>query len=368
VTPSHLYVHVPFCARRCSYCDFAIAVRRDVPMAEFLDALRAELELVRGDGAGPELDTLYLGGGTPSRLGGRGVRDLISLVRRYFTTDELAELTIEANPDDVTADVAAAWREIGVNRVSLGVQSFDDRVLQWMHRTHDSEQVPRAVEALRDAGFENISLDLIFGLPESMERSWESDLSQALRLGPDHISLYGLTVEHATPLARWVESGAIAPAGEDRYARDFLVADELTVAAGFTHYEVSNFARPGKKSRHNTAYWDGSEYLGIGPSAHSFDGETRRWNVAAYRRWAQLLRGGKSVIEGAERLTDENRRAERVYLGLRTSRGLAASARDIDAVRRWTGEGWATMDGDVVRLTPEGWLRLDSLAAGLTGL
>lgn len=368
MTVRHLYIHVPFCGRRCSYCDFSIAVRREVPVAEFIEAVRAELDLVRGRQPRTGLDTLYLGGGTPSRLGGEGVDELIGLARQFFVLDESAEITIEANPDDVTAATATAWRNAGVNRVSLGAQSFDDRVLKWMHRTHDSAQSVDAVRILRDAGIENLSLDLIFALPDSLERSWDSDLRRAIELEPDHISLYGLTIEPATPLARWEQNGTVIPAGEDSYAADFLLADELTRAAGYSHYEVSNFARPGRESRHNSAYWSGAEYLGIGPSAHSFDGRMRRWNVAPYAQWRDLIQSGESVIAGNESLTDENRRAEKVYLGLRTTRGINASGRDIETAKGWNGQGWASIDGDLVRLTAEGWLRLDSLAAGLTGL
>lgn len=337
-------------------------------MSEFLEGLGKELAVVCDDGQPAELDTLYLGGGTPSRLGGEGIRDLILLVRRYFSPGESAEVTIEANPDDVTAESASAWRVSGVNRVSLGVQTFDDRVLEWMHRTHDAAQAVEAVRILRATGIENVSIDLIFALPESLGRSWESDLRQGLSLEPDHISLYGLTIEPRTPLARWQKRGRVVPAEEDRYAADFLLADELTAAEGYTHYEVSNFARPGRESRHNSAYWTGAEYLGMGPSAHSFDGETRRWNVAPYARWLELLESGHSVIEGTERLTEENRRSEKVYLGLRTANGLMASGSDRVTARRWSDEGWAKIEGEIVRLTPEGWLRLDSLAAGLTGL
>jgi oxygen-independent coproporphyrinogen III oxidase len=368
VTLRHLYVHVPFCARRCSYCDFAIAVRREVPVAEYLGGLGRELQLRRGELENSHLDTLYLGGGTPSRIGAEGIRDLIQLVRQFVAIDESAEVTIEANPDDVSLEAAAAWRASGVNRVSLGVQSFDDSVLAWMHRTHDSAQARNAVRALREAGIENVSIDLIFALPGALRRSWESDLRSALDLEPDHISLYGLTIEPRTPLARWLKAGSVIPAEEDQYATDFLLAHELTAAAGYMHYEVSNFARPGRLSRHNSAYWTGAAYVGLGPSAHSFDGDTRKWNVGAYAQWIDRLAAGSGVEDGREILSVENRRAERVYLGLRTNDGLLAAGDDLERAERWKGERWAEIDGDVVRLTPEGWLRLDSLAAGLTGL
>ena len=368
MTCRHLYVHVPFCARRCSYCDFSIAVRREVPVSEFVRSLATELSLKLHDQPRPRLDTLYLGGGTPSRLGPDGIAEVLAVAGRFADLEPNAELTIEVNPDDVTASAAAAWRSAGVNRVSLGVQSFDDNVLEWMHRIHDSAAAIQSFGTLRDAGFDNVSLDLIFALPDSLERSWERDLETALGLEPDHISLYGLTVEPSTPLARWSERGQVIPAGEDRYAEDFLLAHRMTESAGFEHYEVSNFAQPGKRSRHNSAYWTGSEYLGIGPSAHSFDGRSRIWNVRAYSEWVRALSGSRSPVEGQEKLSGTNRVAERVYLGLRTRTGIPLSDSDRASAARWSDAGWARIDGEVLRLTPEGWLRLDSLAAALTGL
>ena len=366
MNPRHLYVHVPFCARRCSYCDFAIAVRREVPVDEYLASLTRELDARNVEF--PALDSLYLGGGTPSRLGGEGITRLIAMMRDRLSVSSATEITIEANPDDVDSDGARHWREAGVNRISLGIQTFDDGALEWMHRVHDSEGAVAAFKILRDAGFDNISIDLIFALPSSLDRSWEKDLRCAFELAPDHISLYGLTIEKATPLARWHEVGAIIPADEERYASDFLLADAFAREAGYDHYEVSNFAHPGKKSRHNSAYWTGAAYLGVGPSAHSFDGRTRSWNVRDYSDWARRLSRGESVVAGSETLSEENRLAEKVYLGLRTSDGLAVSDADLAPVELWRREGWATREGDVVRLTSEGWLRLDSLAAALTGL
>lgn len=364
--PRHLYIHVPFCARRCAYCDFAIAVRRTVPVDEYLESLRRELESRRPDRL--PLDSVYLGGGTPSRLGSEGIAKVMDLVRETFDITSDTEVTIEANPDDVASPDAGEWRRAGINRVSLGIQSFHDNVLIWMHRIHDSGTAINAFDVLRKSGFDNVSIDLIFALPPSLERSWESDLEKALALEPDHISLYGLTIERSTPLARWRDRGSVIPADEDTYAAEFLLADQMMSRAGYEHYEVSNFARAGRRSRHNSAYWTGSPYLGIGPSAHSYDGETRSWNVPQYSDWVSKLSAGESVVASSERLTDENRAAEKVYLGLRTTGGLVISDSDRPSASRWSSEGWANVDGDRIRLTTEGWLRLDSLAAALTGL
>jgi oxygen-independent coproporphyrinogen-3 oxidase len=362
----HLYVHVPFCTRRCSYCDFAIAVRPEVPAVDYLRGLSREIELAPREEV-DQLETIYLGGGTPSRLGTEGIERLMDLVRDRYPIAEGAELTIEANPEDVTVDALRSWRDSGINRVSIGIQSFDDRVLQWMHRVHDARGALEAFAMARDAGFDNVSIDLIFALPAELERSWSTDLEIALGLRPDHVSLYGLTIERGTPLGKWTQRGQVQPADEDRYAAEFLEADSALTRAGYAHYEVSNFALRGRESRHNSAYWSGIPYAGIGPAAHSFDGKRRTWNVAPYAEWLARLDAGNSVVAESETLTAENRAAEKVYLGLRTSHGYEAGPQDLAVARQWADAGWAVLCSSTIRLTPEGWLRLDSLSAGLTG-
>ena len=362
----HVYVHVPFCARRCSYCDFAIAVRRDVPVTEFIDALRGELKLRLGAPHVPyAIDTLYFGGGTPSHLGAAGVSAMLELLRGYFTWPVSAEVTLEANPDDVTAESAAAWRAAGVTRVSLGAQSFDDRVLHWMHRSHGSAQIDRAVDILR-ATFASWSFDLIFALPASLGRDWQRDLDLALGKAPPHLSLYGLTVEAGTPLGKWTDRGDVETVDEGAYEAQFLGAHAAAVAAGYDHYEVSNFAQPGHHARHNRSYWQGVPYLGIGPSAHGFDGATRRWNRAAYSQWIEAISENKDPVAGSESIGIAERSLETVYLGLRTNVGLKLENVDFGLVAPWISAGWAILEGDRIRLTPLGWLRLDSLAASLT--
>jgi oxygen-independent coproporphyrinogen-3 oxidase len=294
-----------------------------------------------------------------------------------------AEVTIEANPDDVNDIAVAQWLAAGVNRVSLGVQSFDGTVLKWMHRTHDSSQIARAVKEIRRGGIDNISLDLIFALPAQLNRNWKTDVERALALNPAHVSLYGLTVEAHTPIARWADRGAVVEGSEEQYEEEFLYANDAMSAAGFEHYEVSNFSLPGKSSRHNSAYWTGAAYAGVGPAAHSFDGTARRWNVAAYAEWVRRLSNSEPTLGGEEFLTDENRDAEEVYLGLRTRNGLEIGEAELSVAELWRSAGWAEIEtGGVpasivadsaeqnsgrlrLRLSPTGWLRLDSLAADL---
>jgi oxygen-independent coproporphyrinogen-3 oxidase len=367
IVARHVYLHVPFCARRCSYCDFSIAVRRAVPVDEYLAALERELSTRYGTEPATEVDTIYLGGGTPSRLGGRGVARAIALIERHFALARGGELTIEANPEDVDAGAVAGWADAGVNRLSLGSQSFDERVLAWMHRTHDAAQIERAATTARAGGIRNLSLDLIFALPAELGRDLHADVRRLVALEPDHVSLYGLTVESATPLGRWVARGEAVERPEEGYEAEFLAAHELLESAGLEHYEVSNYARPGRRSRHNSAYWAGVPYVGLGPAAHGFDGDVRRWNARSYSAWRDLALAGADPLEGQERLTEANRSAESVYLALRSDSGLTLLPGERDVAAPWEVAGWVGIGADGrLRCTPLGWLRLDALAAALT--
>jgi len=363
----HLYVHVPFCLRRCSYCDFSIAVRKRIPAEEYVDAIRRELAI--SGPLGGKLETIYFGGGTPSLLPAPAIAAVLSEITRQAPIAPEVEVTLEANPEDVTPDTAQLWKGAGVNRVSLGSQSFDDRVLQWMHRSHDAARIGDAVRTLRGAGIDNISLDLIFGLPAELHRDWARDLELALALQPSHLSLYGLTVEARTPLARWISRGATTVPEEDRYADEYLAAHAALGAQGFQFYEVSNAARDGHRSRHNSAYWSGRPYRGLGPAAHSYDGRVRRWNRSAWESYREAVAAGSSPVESEEVLTDTQQELERVYLGLRTSEGVSLT--DLARLRPpspdWVKQGWVVVDGTRLRCTPEGWLRLDALVRDLTG-
>jgi oxygen-independent coproporphyrinogen-3 oxidase len=360
----HVYVHVPFCARRCSYCDFAIAVRRETPDAQFVDAIEREWRDRLADGAFvAPVSTLYFGGGTPSRLEASSIARLVALVAAPRGLAAGAEVTLECNPDDVTAERAAQWIGAGVNRVSLGVQTHHAAVLAWMHRTHTAAQVPAAIAALRRAGFANISADLIFALPAELDRDWPEDLARTIALEPDHLSLYGLTIEPRTPLSRWAERGTAKAPPDERYAEEYLQAHEMMTAAQFEHYEVSNAGKPGFRARHNSAYWSGADYIGLGPSAHSLADGVRRWNVREWADYQARSARGESVCAGTETLDAAARALERRYLGLRTRDGLAAADVALGTRDAWCVAGWADERDGRVRLTPEGWLRLDALVA-----
>jgi oxygen-independent coproporphyrinogen III oxidase len=365
----HLYVHVPFCVRRCTYCDFSIAVRKRIPAREYVDAVLRELKIVCSAEPDDGLDTLYLGGGTPSLLPADAVSTLLtSLLDAFGATSsrDAVEVTLEANPEDVTPAHANAWRRAGVNRVSLGAQSFDDTVLKWMHRSHDAARISSAVRTLRDAGIDNMSLDLIFALPPELERDWERDLELALSLQPNHLSLYGLTVEERTPLARWISRGAVAAPEDDRYADEYLLAHSRLTACDYHFYELSNASRGEARSRHNSAYWSGRPYVGLGPAAHSYDGRARRWNVAPWPAYARAIAAGRSPVESTEVLTAEQQELERLYLSLRSDAGVPRTRCPPDRLTAWAGVGWVEVTAESVRCTPQGWLRLDSLVRDLT--
>jgi oxygen-independent coproporphyrinogen-3 oxidase len=329
-----------------------------------VDAVLAELGMWQDSPAWDEarsLATLYFGGGTPSLLAVDDFARLIDGILSGHPLESGAEVTLEANPDDVTPALARAWVDRGVNRVSLGVQSFDDAVLAWMHRSHGAGEVARAVAVLRSAGIARVSVDLIFGLPVALGRDWAADLDQALQLEPDHVSLYGLTVEDRTPLARWVGRGIAAVPPEARYAAEFLEANQVLEAAGFEHYEVSNAGRPGKRARHNQAYWRRASYIGLGPSAHSAWGSHRQWNVRDWAAYQSRMADERSPIAGTEDLGPEAVALEDVYLGLRTIEGVVSERLPAALRDRWVGQGWARERQDRLVLRPEGWLRLDAL-------
>ncbi|HET9385066.1 MAG TPA: coproporphyrinogen-III oxidase family protein, partial [Gemmatimonadales bacterium] len=303
------------------------------------------------------------GGGTPSLLPAEAISALLlELTSLRHTPHAAREITIEANPEDVTVAAARAWRAAGINRISLGAQSFDDTVLKWMHRSHDAARIGAAVHALRGAGITNISLDLIFGLPAELNRDWDRDLDMLCSLRPVHCSLYGLTVEPRTPLDRWISRGATRVPDDERYAEEYLTAHRRLTAENYEFYEVSNAALPGLRSRHNSAYWSGKAYVGLGPAAHSFDGRTRRWNLRAWEAYRRAIQEGRSAVESEETLTDEQRELEAIYLGLRTVDGVAVAAlRRPSPPPHFAAQGWVFEQGGRLKCTPEGWLRLDSL-------
>jgi oxygen-independent coproporphyrinogen-3 oxidase len=340
-------------------------------MEGWLTALRGELAMIEGEGLlplAPRLDTLFVGGGTPSLLGPHAMDGLAGVLGLSRLAHASLEWTAEANPESFTMAVAQGWRNAGVNRVSLGVQSFSDSALRWMGRLHRGADSAAAVDRARAAGIENISLDLIFGLPDGVHRDWARDLELALTLRVPHLSLYGLSLEKGTPLERAMREGDPAAASEERYGDEFLLASRRLGQEGYLQYELSNFALPGFEARHNLVYWGHLPYLGLGNSAHSFQPPHRRWNLRDWAEYQRAVGEGRLPLGGKEELAPRDLRLEKVWMGLRTAGGVRV--RDLNRAARdladhWIGRGWAEAREGSVCLTPQGWLTLDSLAVDL---
>jgi oxygen-independent coproporphyrinogen-3 oxidase len=315
-----LYIHVPFCRSKCPYCAFfSIASASLIP--RWLNAFRKEIKHYKGHF--DEFDSLYLGGGTPSFL---DIKDLAGMMEHLFNHFDFArdtEITIEANPCDLTAKKIMSLRDLGFNRISLGVQSFEDNELLFLGRRHTARQSKTALMDLRSAGFENIGLDLIYGFEGQTLEGWVRTLKQAVEFRPEHLSCYQLTIEKKTPFGRLYENGMLTPPGEENERIFFMATSNFLKDTGYIHYEISNFARKvNLVSRHNSKYWQHVPYLGLGPSAHSFQNPTRRWNIRSVKKYCEMLEGGKAPIEGYENLTEEQMRLEKVSLGLRTNQGI----------------------------------------------
>lgn len=327
-----VYVHIPFCASRCSYCDFYSTLKLETAGSHYVDALIGEAVLRRCELHGEAVRTLYLGGGTPSQLPLPLLSRLVEGLRGALDLHGVEEFTIEANPDDVTPEWCAALPALGVNRVSMGVQSFEDRILRAIGRRHTSQQVVKAVENLHDVGIGNISLDLIYGLPGQTLDSWAESVDQAIALAPRHVSAYWLTYEPGTRLWRQREQGEVAEVPEDVCIAMYHLLVKRLQEAGFEHYEISNFSLPGYHSRHNSSYWDGTPYLGLGAAAHSYDRNVRRSNPHDLHAYISCIAAGKTAcIE--EEMTLWERYDERVMLSLRTASGM-----DVECLRQEFGD------------------------------
>lgn len=315
-----LYIHIPFCAKRCLYCDFFSNTEMKYK-TPYLDALIREMEQRKAYLEGERLETIYFGGGTPSQLAPADFERLFEAIYRHFDAGDCREITLEANPDDMTAAYAAAIARLPFNRVSMGVQSFDETDLAFLNRRHTARQAIEAVENCRAAGIDNLSIDLIYGLPGQTEAGWEANLRQALALDVPHLSAYHLIYEEGTALYKLKEAGKVQPVAEEASLCFFnLLIDRLT-AAGYLHYEISNFARPGSLSQHNSAYWTGKKYLGLGPSAHSYNGKERQWNVAYLPAYLKGIATGQPAVE-KEPLDARTRYNDYIITGLRTMWGI----------------------------------------------
>lgn len=362
--PAGLYVHVPFCRRKCPYCDFASGTDLSL-IPDWLAALSREMARYQDLGLG--FDTIYLGGGTPSLLAAADLGSILEDLHGHFTFAEKVEITLEANPDDLNLQVLKSYRRLGINRLSLGVQSLDDGELAFLGRRHDAAQASLALVWAREAGFARLGVDLIYGLPGQSLEQWRRTLEAALECNPEHLSCYQLTLEEGTPLARRQAAGEFQPLAEDRAREFFLFTSQFLEDRGYVHYEVSNFARGWEhRSRHNCKYWDHTPYLGLGPAAHSFMEGRRWWNHRSLAAYCQALGAGRAPVAGDEVLTGEQRRLEALFLGMRTKKGVTLEMAQPTpegqaAVRELVEAGLAEIREDRLIPTREGLVVADHL-------
>lgn len=333
-----VYIHIPFCKSRCKYCDFFSTTHIE-KQQQYVEALLAEWQY-RQHELNEEVRTIYIGGGTPSTLQIEHLQTIVEVIKQKAKS-ERQEITLEANPGDITPEKARAWRELGINRLSIGVQSFDDELLQLIGRRHNAEQARQAVTIAQEAGFDNISIDLMYALPSQTMLQWQSDVAQALQLGVQHISSYGLIYEEGTVLTTLLDHGVVEAVDEEVEMQmyDYLV-EQLT-ANGFIHYEVSNFALPDRESKHNSSYWNNTPYIGLGAGAHSYNGEQRQWNISDLDTYIQQAHTHQLQPE-TERLTEEQRHIEHIMLGLRTQQGVSTEMVNMDAAQPYILQGFLT--------------------------
>jgi len=372
-----LYVHVPFCRRICPYCDFAVTLGDAAARSRFVSLVAREARLRAEPAFEAPFDTVYLGGGTPSALSPGDLARLLGALREALPIDPKALLYLEANPEDVTADSLAAWREQGVSTLSLGVQALDDAALRLLGRGHDRSTALRAVEEALGAGFATVSLDLIFARPGQTAAAWIGELERAAGLGAQHLSCYELTFHEGTHFEKRRRAGRLVPLAADEQAVLLRLTHERLRDLGYAGYEVSNFARaPGHRSVHNRKYWNHVPYLGLGPSAHSFDGRQRRWNLRSLKSWSERLEAGADPAEGEETIGPRERALEMLMLGLRTTDGvdlvrlgevLGGDLRQGNAARldQMLEAGLVRLDGSWLKPTTAGLAVADGLAAAL---
>jgi putative oxygen-independent coproporphyrinogen III oxidase len=367
ISPAGLYVHVPFCLTRCGYCDFNAHAGLDHLKPSYVDALKREADRVAPDWRGVRFVSVFLGGGTPTTLDPERIAGLLDHLRARFDVAVDAEVTCEANPDTVDERSLASLRAGGVTRLSLGVQSFDPDVLRALERIHPPDSARRAYRAARAAGFDDVNLDLIYGARGETPASWADTLDEVLALRPEHVSCYALTIEPGTPLGAKVAAGVVPPPDPDDQADGYEAACRALAGAGYEHYEVSNWALPGRGCVHNMGYWEGRPYLGLGAGAHSYRPGLRWWNVRPPARYVELASAGRSTAGGRERLDREARRLERLLLGVRRSAGVPARWIDVGTAQTFVDRGLATLADGRFSLTERGWLMANEVVVGLAG-
>jgi oxygen-independent coproporphyrinogen-3 oxidase len=369
-----IYIHIPFCKKACFYCDFHFSVsfqQKDEVVASLIKELKERKNFIGQE----EVKTIYFGGGTPSVLSAGNISEILKEVYAQYTVNDNAEITFECNPDDLSKEYLKGLKECGVNRLSIGIQSLNDESLTWMNRSHNVTQALQAIDSAAALGFRDMSIDLIYGIPMLTEDEWRQTLKRALAMPINHLSAYSLTLEENTPYNKLVEQKKYKKPNDDDASRHFEILLEEIKLAGWEHYEVSNFCKAGNYSKHNTAYWQNVKYLGIGPSAHSFDGKSRHWNVRSNKEYIQKIQAGESVSE-SEELSTKDIVNEALLTGLRTKWGVNLAevkeqyeydiaATNQNQIMEWQQKDWLEMKDGVLRLRADGFLFADYIASEL---
>ncbi|WP_113636501.1 radical SAM family heme chaperone HemW [Nubsella zeaxanthinifaciens] len=369
-----IYIHIPFCKKACTYCDFHFTTSTTY-LKEMVEAICKEIVLKKHRLAGQQIGSIYFGGGTPSVLPATALQQIFGTIEKHFSVASNAEITIEANPDDLTAQKIAEFRKLPVNRFSIGTQSFFDEDLLWMNRAHHADEAVASIKRSQDAGFENLTIDLIYGYPLLSDEKWKSNINTAFELQIPHLSAYALTVEPRTALAHAIDKGKQHKVDDEQSAAQFLMLIEAINAKGFEQYEISNYSLPGRYAVHNTNYWKGVPYLGIGPSAHGFDGDNRFINIANNAKYLAAIFAEK-LPETVELLSITDRFNEYVMTALRTMWGINIKEIELrfgrsfadqtkKQVKPFVANGQLLMEQDTIKLSTEGKLFADGIAAEL---
>jgi oxygen-independent coproporphyrinogen-3 oxidase len=368
-----IYIHIPFCRKACHYCNFHFSTTHSL-LPQMIDAIVAEVALKQRY-LQEKIDTIYFGGGTPSLCTAAQIERILQAIKITFKINDGAEITLESNPDDITAERLIAWQQMGINRLSIGVQSFVEDDLRWMNRAHSATQATHCIQLAQQYGFTNLTIDLIYGTPTLSDEQWQQNVQTAIDLGVTHLSCYALTVEPKTALDKMIQQEKIANVDADKQARHFELLMQWLQAAGFEHYEISNFARPGHRSRHNSSYWQGKTYLGLGPSAHSFNGYSRQWNIANNALYVASI--AKQIVPfEVEHLTPTQQLNEYIMTSLRTMEGLSlqhvqmrwgntAHTAILQEAHPHLHNNYMVQNDHYLRLTNVGRLLADGIAADL---
>lgn len=368
-----IYIHIPFCRKACHYCNFHFSTTHH-QIQPMMAAIEKEA-LLQSRYLQDPIETVYFGGGTPSILSIEDLQKLMTVIRNEYQIVPTAEITIETNPDDFQEEKLIAWKQLGINRLSIGIQSFFDADLQWMNRAHSSQQAEQCIKMAKATGFDNITIDLIYGTPTLSDEAWKENVDKAISFGIDHISCYALTVEPKTGLDKMIQQKKIAAVDPDKQALHFSLLMQWLADAGFEHYEISNFSKPGKRSKHNSNYWNGVDYLGLGPSAHSFNGKSRQWNIANNALYIQSLAKDQVPFE-IETLTPMQQLNEYIMTSLRTMEGLSLDkvivnwsenelAQILQIAQKPITQGYMILKENHLILTNEGRLMADGIASDL---